>query len=467
MTYEEAIGYLDSLVNYERLHLPQAMREVKLARMRRLCQRVGDPQRRFRAVVITGTNGKGSIAAMVYSMLRESRLRAGLYTSPHLEDLRERIRVWPAGGVAAPEGGEAAERAAGDDWISEEAFAAAVAQLRPALEACRREAPEAPPTYFEALTAAAFVHFARRQVEIAVLEVGMGGRLDAVNVVDQAVSVFGPIDVDHADILGADAASIAGEKAEILKPGQVALTAPQQDGVAAVLRAACEERGVPLWTAGCDLTAAIAQHTLDGLQLVLTGLRGIYESLELPLVGRHQALNAALAAGAVEALSGAGIPYGLVERGLARVEWPGRLEVVSDEPLVLLDGAHNAQAVAALRETLLELCAGRRIHLLVGMSSDKSPEQFGELLGGLSVSATCTRSRHPRAFDPVELARRLAPFCPDVHVMSDPADAYTYLLNAVSGSDALVVTGSLFLVGELRRALRQAHVRPRKSAVGA
>lgn len=295
----------------------------------------------------------------------------------------------------------------------------------------------------------------------------MGGRLDAVNVVDQAVSVFGPIDMDHADILGADPARIAGEKAAILKPGQVALTAPQQDGVAAVLRASCEERGVPLWTAGRDLTAAIAQHTLDGLQLTLTGLRGIYESVELPLVGRHQALNAALAVGAVEALSGTGIPHGLVERGLAKVEWPGRIEVVSDEPLVLLDGAHNTQAAAALREALLELCAGRPIHLLVGMSSDKSPEQIGELLGGLAVSVTCTRSRHPRAFEPVELARRLAPFCRDVHVMSDPADAYTYLLNAVSGPAALVVTGSLFLAGELRRALRQAHVRPRKSAVEA
>ena len=295
----------------------------------------------------------------------------------------------------------------------------------------------------------------------------MGGRLDAVNVVDQAVSVFGPIDVDHADVLGADPVSIAGEKAGILKPRQVALTAPQQDAVAAVLRAACEEQGVPLWTAGRDLTASVQRHTLDGLQVTLTGLRGIYESLELPLIGRHQALNAALAVGAVEALSGAGVPRESVEWGLSRVEWPGRLEVVSDEPLVLLDGAHNAQAAAALRETLLELCPGRRLHLLVGLSSDKSPERLGELLGDLVVSATCTRSRHPRAFDPLELARRLAPFCPDVHVMSDPADAYTYLLNAASASDAIVVTGSLFLVGEPRRALRQAHVRPRRSSVEA
>jgi dihydrofolate synthase/folylpolyglutamate synthase len=197
--------------------------------------------------------------------------------------------------------------------------------------------------------------------------------------------------------------------------------------------------------------------------VTVTGLRGIYEALELPLVGRHQAFNATLAVGALEALSGTGVPHSLVERGLARVEWPGRIEVVSDAPLVLMDGAHNPHAAAALREALLELCQGRRIHLLVGMSSDKSPEGLGGLLGDLSVSTTCTRSRHPRALDPVELARRLSPFCPDTHVMSDPADAYTYLLNAVSPQDVIVVTGSLFLVGELRAALRQSHVRPRRA----
>jgi dihydrofolate synthase/folylpolyglutamate synthase len=465
MTYDEAVAYLDSFTNYERAHEPQAMRQVKLERMRRLCRRLGDPQRAFRSVVVTGTNGKGSICAMLYSMLRESALRVGFYSSPHLEHVRERIRAWTPprseqqgrgeGGV--PDG----ERAHGDDWISEGEWAAVVARLQPALEQMRCGSPEEAPTYFEALTAAAFLHFRARQIEVAVLEVGMGGRLDATNVVEQAVSVIGPIDLDHAEVLGPDAAAIAREKAGVIKPGQTVLSAAQPDDVDMILRAACDEQGVPLLACGRDLTAAVQEHALDGLQATLAGLRGIYESVAIPLLGRHQAQNAALAVGALEALSDTGVPHALVERGLARVDWPGRTELVHEAPLVLLDGAHNRHAAGALSAALAELLPGRRIHLLMGMSSDKSPEAVGASVGPLAASVTCTKSRHPRAMPPEELARRLAPYCQELHVTADADDAYTYLLNTVPPEDAIVVTGSLFLVGQLRGALRQSHIRPR------
>lgn len=456
MIYQEAVAYLDSFVNYERTHEPQAMRDVKLERMRQLCQRLGEPQRWFRSIVVTGTNGKGSICAMLYSMLRESALRTGLYTSPHLEHLRERVRIWDAGERSS-------ERRHGEDWIGETEFVAAMEQLRPVLEEMRHQSPDHAPTYFEALTALAFMHFRARQVDVAVLEVGLGGRLDATNVVDQAVSVIAPVAIDHADVLGTDPVTIAREKAGIIKARQVVITAPQPPGVEEVLREVCNAQGVPLMECGRDLTVGIQRHDLEGLQVSVTGLRGIYDSLTLPLIGRHQAQNAAMAVGALEALSNTGIPHAIVERGLAKVEWPGRIEVVSDAPLVLMDGAHNPHAAAALRETLTELCRGRAIHLLVGMSSDKSVEEIGKHVAGLAVSTTCTKSRHPRALEPSELARRLFPFCPDVHVMPDAVDAYTYLLNTVSPHDVIVVTGSLFLVGELRAALRYAHVRPRRA----
>jgi dihydrofolate synthase/folylpolyglutamate synthase len=297
-------------------------------------------------------------------------------------------------------------------------------------------------------------------VDVAVLEVGLGGRLDATNVVEQSISVITPIDVDHADVLGTDPPTIAREKAGIIKPRQVVLTAPQPQGVEEVVQEVVQAQGASLAMCGRDLTAGVERHDLGGITATITGLRGIYESLALPLIGRHQAENAALAIGALEALSPTGIPSRIVERGLAHVDWPGRLEVVNDEPLIIMDGAHNPHAAAALRGTLQELCAGRAIHLLVGMSSDKSVEDFGALVGSLAVSATCTKSHHPRALDPTELANRLFRFCPDVHVMSDPIDAYTYLLNAVSPRDVVVVTGSLFLVGELRAAIRQSHVIP-------
>ncbi len=453
MTFQDAMAYLETFADYER-H-PQAMREVKLERMRRLCGALGDPQRRFRSILVAGTNGKGSICAMLYAMLRESPLRVGLYTSPHLEHLRERIRVWTDG----PQSGEWSH---GEDWISEEEFVACLEAMQPAIETVRRESPEGPPTHFELVTALAFRYFQQRRVDVAVLEVGLGGRLDATNVVHQELSLIAPIDVDHAELLGRDPAAVAREKAGIIKPRQTVITCAQPEPILAVVREACEAHGASLLRCGEDVTVRIQRHSLDGLQLTITGVRGIYESVDVPLVGRHQAQNAAVAVAALELLSGTGAPHGLVAQGLAHVAWPGRLEAVHEAPLVLLDGAHNPHAAGALREALTELCAGRRIHLLIGTSSDKAVEGLGKVLGPLAVSATCTQSRHPRALDPVELARRLRPFCDDVHVMSDAVDAYTYLLNAVAATDAIVVTGSLFLVGALRAALRQAHVRPRR-----
>lgn len=467
MNFDDAIAYLDTLTNYERAPKPAAMRTVPLDRMRRLCKLLGDPQRHFRSVLVTGTNAKGSICAMVYSMLRQSHVRAGLYTSPHLEHVRERIRAWTTrpgeGDRRAGAGPAAAARAHTDDWISPEEFAAVVEQLRSAMETITQEDPEQPPTYFEAMTAAAFLYFRRRQVEVAVLEIGLGGRLDATNIVEPAVAVIGPIDVDHAEVLGHEPAAIAQEKAGIIKPGCHVITAPQREEVMPVLLAACESQGAPLFVCGQDLTATVLRHTLEGLELSVTGLRGLYPSLQLPLIGRHQAQNAAVAVGAVELLSSTGIPHRIVEQGLARVDWPGRLEVVNDAPLIIMDGAHNPQAAGALVETVKELCPGQRVHLLIGMSWDKSPESVGRQVGGLCASATCTQSRHPRAMQAAELAKQLAPFCPDMHVMPDPADAYTYLLNAVAPQDVIVVTGSLFLVGELRAAIRESHVKSAKS----
>ena len=457
MTYSEAVKYLESFVNYEAQRDAAAMRLRPLSTMERLCRRLGEPQRRFRSIVVAGTNGKGSICAMLYSMLRETPFRIGLYTSPHLGQLRERIRVWD-GRRGLSEG------LPDTDWISEEAFAQTVERMQPMLETLRTGCSDDIPTYFEVLTALTFVYFAQRGVEIAVLEVGLGGRLDATNVVEQAVSVIGPIGVDHTEILGQDPVTIAREKAGIIKSGQTVISAPQEEGVKDVLRVFCDAHGVPLVTCGEEVTVGIQRHDFHGLQLTITGLRGIYESLELPLIGRHQAQNAVVAVAALEALSNTGIPHSLVKRGLERVEWPGRIEVVNESPLIFLDGGHNAQAANALCDTLAELCQGRSIHLLIGMSSDKAVEDVARVLGKLSASATCTKSAHPRALDPMVLAQRLGPFCVDVHVMSDPVDAYTYLLNAIPSEDVIVVTGSLFLVGQLRAALQHAHVRTTRSA---
>ncbi len=448
MTYRDALAYLDALTNYERLHHPRAMREVRLERMQLLCERLGNPQRRFRSILVAGTNGKGSICAMIYEILRAANLPVGLYTSPHLEDLRERIRVSAGDGSSSP---------ADTDWIREEEFAAIVQRLRPAIEHVRRDSAHGSPTYFEALTAAAFLQFVQRGVDLAVLEVGLGGRLDATNVVDQAVSVLGPIGLDHTDILGTDLLSIAKEKAGIIKPKSNVISATQAPEVLALFRAVASEQGCPVYEYGQQLCSDIVSHGPQGMRLIIHGARGRYDDLSLPLVGRHQAENATLAVTAVELLSDAGIPHSAVRTGLAQLHWPGRLEVIRTSPLVVLDGAHNPHAACVLRQALEELWPDRPKHLVIGMSADKPIQAVVEVLAPLASSVTCTASRHPRACDPYRVAEVLTPYTQDLTVIPDAVDAYTYCLNMSEPDDLIVITGSLFLVAELRAALRRPH----------
>ncbi len=459
LTYKEAVKFLDSCTNYEHTPKPQSMRRIKLYRMQRLCALLGDPQRSFRSVLVAGTNAKGSICAMLYALLQGTPMRIGLYTSPHLDNLRERIRVWPQ--PAQTEGASPFT-----DWISEEAFAKTATRVQEAAAVLRRGGPaKDAPTYFELLTAIAFVHFQQSGVDLAVLEVGLGGRLDATNVVDAGISVIGPLALDHTSVLGSDVLSIAKEKAGIIKPGQRVISAAQSDDADAVLKISSEAYGSPVFRYGRDFNADILSHTLEGLTLNVQGMRGTYRNLSLPLLGRHQAENAAVAIAALECLADAGTPHSLIEQGLSRVAWPGRIEVVSDSPLVLLDGAHNPQAAQALANTLRELLPARKIHVLIGMSSDKDSEAVAQILGPLATSVTCTSSRNPRALDAAVLANRFRPYASDIHVIADPADASTCVLNAMEPADVLLVTGSFFLVGAMRNSFTHARTRRQALAV--
>ena len=447
MTYQDALDYVATLTNYEQHHDAPAMRAVTLERMQQLCERLGNPQQRFRSILVAGTNGKGSICAMLYAILRAAKFRVGLYTSPHLENARERFRV-------------SAHTAGSSDWISEDAFASVIERLKPFIDESAH-APQGPLTYFEVMTAAALLHFAQQRVQIAVLEVGLGGRLDATNVAEPAVSVLGPVGFDHTDILGHDLVAIAKEKAGVMRAGHPVVSAPQEPAVAACLREATAASGCPLIEVGHALSSEVLAHSVDGLELSVRTPRGRYDDLQLPLLGRHQADNAAVAVAAVEALSETGVPHRAVRSGLAKVSWPGRCEVVQEAPVVLLDGAHNPQAATTLRATIEELWPEREIHLLVGMSADKPVRPVGECLGPMATSVTCTRSHHPRACPAQQLADQWRPFNRRLHVIDDPIDAYTYLLNRCAPEAVIVITGSLFLVGELRTALWKAHIRTR------
>jgi len=463
MLYRDALAYLDTFTNYERTHQAEAMRAVRPERMLRLCERLGHPQHRFRSILVAGTNGKGSICAMTYAILRAANLRVGLYTSPHVEDLRERIRVSDRGGTILA--AEEVSAAAGlptpaSDWIGQREFATLVKRVQPVVEALRREFPDDPLTYFEVLTALAWLQFVQHGVEVAVLEVGLGGRLDATNVVDPAVTVIGPIGLDHTDVLGTELAAIAREKAGIIKSG-VTLTAPQAPEVLALLRETAAARGGRLLECGRDFSAQVTAHTPHGLVLTLHGVRGRYEGTQVSLLGRHQADNAALAVAAVESLSETGVPYSAVQVGLSQVQWPGRLEVVHDAPFTVLDGAHNPPAAQALRTALEELWPGRRMHLLIGMSNDKDIQAAARILGPVAASVICATSGHPRACAPERLQEQFAPYT-QVTAIADPIDALMYLFNVIDPQDVVVVTGSLFLVGAVRAALRRAQPQMRK-----
>ncbi len=450
MTYADAIAYLESLTNYEQVHQPDAMREVTLERLRLLCELLGHPERQFRSILVAGTNGKGSISAMIYEVLRQAGCRVGLYTSPHLEHLRERFRV-------------STDRARRSEEITQAEFASLVAQLRPPVEAVNRSTSGQRLTYFEVLTALAFLHFARRGVDLVVAEVGLGGRLDATNVLEPIVSVLAPIGLDHTDVLGTDIMAIAKEKAGILRPGRVVISAAQQPAVSWLFRELAAAQACRLIELGMEVTVEILQHTPEGLVVTIRSPRGAYEQVLVPLLGRHQAENAALAVAAVEVLSERGLPHSAVRKGLAEVRWPGRLEIISQRPIVVLDGAHNLAAAETLGRALTELWPGRARHLLIGMSKDKATDAVAAALGPLASSVTCVQSRHPRACDARQLAAQFAPHAAIIHIIPDAADAYTYLINTVPPEEMIVVTGSLFLVGELRGMTRQAHLMTRRA----
>jgi len=390
--------------------------DLKLERVRRAAAALGHPERAAPTVHIAGTNGKGSTAAMVATMLGADGRRVGLYTSPHLVSFRERIVV---GGVP----------------ISEEAVVEGVARLRRAL------GPVPDLTCFELITLLGWLHFADAGVEATVLEVGLGGRLDATNVVTPEISVVTNVGMDHEAFLGNDLTSIAAEKAGIIKPGVPVVSGA--DGVAGdVVAARAGVLGCRLEVHGRDFGMT---EESDGT-LVYRSPAGVRGPLEVGLAGRHQRVNAALAVRALELAPALTPSAPAVVAGLAGVRWPGRLQLVRREPLVLLDGAHNPAGVAALVAEIEARAVGRRVRVLFGVMRDKGWETMLRALAGIAEEIVVTRPRQPRSAEPNALAAVIS--CPHT-ICDDPVAAYRMLLARSAPRDLVVVTGSLFLVGDV------------------
>ncbi|MBI1736379.1 MAG: bifunctional folylpolyglutamate synthase/dihydrofolate synthase [Candidatus Rokubacteria bacterium] len=418
MTYAEAVARLLALRGGE-----HAGMRPGLERIEGLLGALGRPEERYTLVQVGGTNGKGSVAAMLATILKYAGRRVGLYTSPHLVSFRERIRV-------------------DGDAIPEDAVVDGVDALGTLV--ARFDA-----TMFEAATALALDHFARESVEVAVLEVGLGGRLDATTVGMPAVTVLASIAMDHEAWLGSTLGAIAEEKAAIIRSG-VALSAAQEPEVAAVVERHAARARVPLLVAGRDLHVRVRERTLDAQRIDCAGPAWAVDDLALAMLGTYQPGNALLAVAAAQAL---GASVTAIREGLARTVWPGRFQVVRRDPWLVLDGAHNPAGAAALARSLAETFGDAPVTLVVATAADKDARGILAALVPRARRVVLTRSSSARSADPAALAAAMPATGPRAEIAPDVATALA-LAASDGGAPVTCVAGSLFLLGDVLRALR-------------
>ncbi|MFC2022790.1 bifunctional folylpolyglutamate synthase/dihydrofolate synthase [Chloroflexota bacterium] len=430
MDYQAALDYILGFADYERASRSAVVFDLR--RMERLLARLGNPQAPGRTVHVAGTKGKGSTCAMLSSIIGSAGYRVGLYTSPHLLSFTERVQV-------------------DDSPISLEDFARLVAAMKPDVEAVNRYGAFGELTTFELLTALAFAYFRERAVDFKVLETGMGGRLDATNIVGPPdVCVITSISLDHTEVLGDTLARIAEEKAGIIKAGSTVVCAPQPPEAMAVIERVCLERGVGLVRVGGEVTWECQGVGTEGQRFRVRGTAGEYE-LSLPLLGEHQLENAATAVAAAEVLvgHGAAIPAGRIAAGLKQVRWPGRLQVLRRRPWLVVDGAHNADSARRLTESLERYFDFYRLVLIVGTSVDKDITGMIKELASPPGMVIATRSRHPRAVPPDRLVVEFSKWGITPLVTEDIAAAMELALALATEADLICATGSLFVVAEV------------------
>ncbi|MCL4426102.1 MAG: bifunctional folylpolyglutamate synthase/dihydrofolate synthase [Firmicutes bacterium] len=505
MNYREALDYLDSFYRFGG--------QLGLERLRRILFLLGDPQQDLKVIHVAGTNGKGSVTAMVARVLEMAGYRVGRYTSPHLEDFTERISI------------------NGRD-IPRERVAELVALVRPAVEKAIDEG-YTPPTEFEVITALAFLYYQQEGVDFISLEVGLGGTYDATNVIPPPlVAVITSIGLDHTERLGETKEEIAREKAGIIKAGSQVVTSAQEPEVLKVIVNRAGQAGCPLWlavpqdlvapapagevrrrllpeagpdspdeqadrpaggfsgnlshastiAAGLVRESAVAgagsltgvvswtarESTLSGQVIDLTGPFGKLAGVKLSLVGTHQQQNAATAAAAIGALGAQGFPIKEedLRRGLATTTWPGRLEVIQQRPLLILDGAHNPDGARVLRRAIKEILPPGRIILITGMVTGKASTEVFSALLPLAHLVIVTRAETTRAADPGVLAAEARPLAREVLTIPRPEAALDQALALAREDDIILVAGSLYLVGDIRGVLRRRGLLDDQAAFG-
>lgn len=437
-TYDEALAYLAQFINYEtRQPVSYDPEHFNVRTFEEFLHTLDAPHLAFPSVHIAGSKGKGSTAAMVAAMLSQAGLRTGLFTTPHLVTIRERTQI---------------DR----HLISREEFAALVSELQTRVDGAAVAHQRRFRTFFELTTALSFLYFARHQVDIAVVEVGLGGRLDTTNVLMPQVAVLTPIGLEHTHILGHTLPAIAAEKAGIIKPHSCVVSAPQAPEVVEVFAQRCQEQDATLFLAGRDFQWHVETSTCHGNRMHFDGGEQHLTDLEVPLLGRHQAANAAVALAVVSQLRQRGwaITEAHMRQGLARVRWDGRLEVLSRAPWVLLDGAHTVEAALCLQQALTELFPRRRVSFVLGIATDKNLAGIIATLAPVAHEVIVTRYHNPRACDPQVLAEAVQRHGVAVHIEPDPIMALAQARSKAQPTDVVCVTGSLLLLGEIKARLQ-------------
>jgi dihydrofolate synthase/folylpolyglutamate synthase len=430
-SYQEALDYLYSFIDYEvRREVRYAPEVMNLDRPLTLLAGLGNPQQAYPIVHITGTKGKGSVGAYCLAALRAAGLRTGLYSSPHLQDFRERFRI-------------------DNSMIDPDLLTVLLAEIKPVADTIPGL------TWFELTTALAFLYFARQKVDAVVLEVGLGGRLDATNVVTPLVSVITSLSYDHTHLLGHTLAEIAVEKAGIIKPGVPVISAPQPPEAADVLARIAAERGAPLTVIGQDWRFQTGRTTRFGQDFLASPEGEPLRRYATPLLGEHQVLNAVVALAALDAAARGGltIPAMVREGGPLNANWPGRFEIVNERPWMILDAAHNGASAECLRETLLSVFPEARPRVMVfGASSDKDiTGMFHALLPEID-HLLLAQAVHPRALEADSLAAKATEvgYAGSVEQIPVVDEALRRAQELVGPGGLILVTGSLFIVGEAR-----------------
>jgi len=428
ITYSEAIDYIYDLTKYGI--------KLGLENINYLLYLLGEPHKKLKIIHVAGTNGKGSTCSSISSILQSDGYKVGLYTSPHLVDFTERIKI-------------------NHKPINRKKVSELLERIKPYIEKVANTPSYGHPTFFEVITSMAFLYFFEEQVDYLVLEVGLGGRLDATNVCEPLISVITHIDYDHMDKLGNSLEEIAREKGGIIKPEGIVISSNQYEEAYNEIRKIADEKKSLIYSIGREISYKIVKSDIKGVIFNLKGIYREYKNLHTPLLGRHQADNAATAITAIEALKirGVNITEKAIRVGLEKVKWTGRLEIIQNNPTLVLDGAHNPNGVKVVRDALKEIFSYHRLILVLAIFADKDYKKMIQIIVPNADLIITTKTESSRATSPRIIAKEAAQYIDKnkIIVTENIPQAINCALSNSKEDDLICITGSLYTVGEAKK----------------